>query len=440
LSSVAPTTVTTGEASPIATWLPPSRSAISDERAVRRRIAIIWALLFFNVMSYAKQETIFPIPSDLGKILTQGALALAFLLALTVNRKLVVRPNTFLVLSSILAVAAVGVSIRDQVSIIGSDYRAIRLVVFVAVLWLLTPWWGRKDMFLMRCQLRALYIVLGMVLLGFMIDPGKALAFEGRLQGTIWPIPATQVAHYAAVTGGMTAVLWFAGLLRRNAAAVMFLCSVVVLVLTHTRTALIAMLVAILVAALSLFTRRRRVRRVLTTLVVVFVLSGVVLLPALTQWFSRGQSTEELSQLTGRTIVWTELIHTPQPTDNVIFGNGLSNNSFNGLPIDDSWLAVYQDQGLLGDLLCGLIMISLLLIAAFRPRGPAKALALFLLVYCLIASVTETGLGQPSTYMLDLATAAALLMPGAPKLLAGRGDAEAPPSEIRGEPGELEPA
>ena len=433
MSSVAPATAPTATPPRIATWLPPVRFGAVDDRVVRRRIGVIWALLFFNVMSYAKQETIFPIPSVLGKILTQGALALAFVLALTVNRKLVVRPNTFLVLASILAVAALMVSIRDEVSIIGSDYRAVRLIVFVSVLWLLTPWWGRKDMFLMRCQLRALYIVLGMVLVGLLIDPGKALAFQGRLQGTIWPIPATQVAHYAAVTGGMTAVLWFAGLLRRNAAAVMFLCSVVVLLLTHTRTALVAMLIAILVAALSLFTGRKRVRKVLATFAVVALLSGVVLLPALTHWFSRGQSTQELSQLTGRTIVWTELIHTPQPIDNVIFGNGLSNNSFNGLPIDDSWLSVYEDQGLLGDLICGLIMLSLLLIAAFKPRGPAKALALFLLVYCLIASVTETGLGQASTYMLDLATAAALLMPGAPGLLSGRRGLEGPP-------GGLEPA
>jgi multisubunit Na+/H+ antiporter MnhF subunit len=101
----------------------------------------------------------------------------------------------------------------------------------------------------------------------------------------------------------------------------------------------------------------------------------------------------------------------------MIFGFGLSNNSFDGLPIDDSWLSIYQDQGIFGDVLCGAILLSLLLIAAFRPRGPTRALALFLLVYCLIASFTETGLGQASTYMLDLTIAASLLAPSAPALL-----------------------
>ena len=71
----------------------------------------------------------------------------------------------------------------------------------------------------------------------------------------------------------------------------------------------------------------------------------MVLLPALTHWFSRGQSTQEFTQLTGRTVVWRSSSTLPGPVDNMIFGNGLSNNSFDGLPIDNSWLAVYQDQG-----------------------------------------------------------------------------------------------
>ena len=134
-------------------------------------------------MSYSSLETVVHIPSIVGKLMTQAALALALLLALAVNRNLVVRPNTFLVIATVIAVAAFMVSIRDEVSVIGSDYRAVRLIVFVATLWLLTPWWGRKDMFLLRCQLRALAVVLGSVLLGLAVAPGKAFSFEGRLGG-----------------------------------------------------------------------------------------------------------------------------------------------------------------------------------------------------------------------------------------------------------------
>jgi hypothetical protein len=37
-------------------------------------------------------------------------------------------------------------------------------------------------------------------------------------------------------------------------------------------------------------------------------------------------------------------------------------------------------------------------------------LALFLILYCLFASFTETGMGEASTYLLDLTVAASLLV------------------------------
>jgi O-Antigen ligase len=399
-------------------WLPVSRLALEpDERDIRRRVGLIWGLLFINVLSYQEGETIIHIPSIPGKLLTQGCLALAFILALALNRKLVVRPNTLLVLSTVMAAAALMMSIRDEVSIIGTDYRAIRLILFLAVLWLLTPWWGRSDMLLLRCQLRALVIVLGTVILGLVVAPGKAFSFQGRLSDSLWSIPPTQVAHYSATVAGVSAILWLSGLLKRNWAIALFFGGVAIIVLTHTRTALIALLVAILVGSLSLFTGRRRVRKVFATVFIVLLLGGAVLVPAVTHWFSRGQSSQEFSQLTGRTVVWGELVNAPRPVDNMIFGFGLSNGSFDGLSIDDSWLSVYQDQGLFGDAMIATILLSLLLIAAFRPRGPRRAIALFLIVYCLIASLTETGLGQASTYLLDLTIAASLLIPPAPTLL-----------------------
>jgi len=39
------------------------------------------------------------------------------------------------------------------------------------------------------------------------------------------------------------------------------------------------------------------------------------------------------------------------------------------------------------------------------PRGKSKALALFLAVYVLIASLTETGFSDASTYLLELTLA-----------------------------------
>ena len=84
---------------------------------------------------------------------------------------------------------------------------------FVAALWLLTPWWGRRDLLLVRCYLVALWVALGSVLLGLFVSPHQARV-GGRLTGAVWPIPATQVAHYAAVAVGLVVVLWFCGHMR----------------------------------------------------------------------------------------------------------------------------------------------------------------------------------------------------------------------------------
>ena len=106
-----------------------------------------------------------------------------------------------------------------------------------------------------------------------------------------------------------------------------------------------------------------------------------------------------------------------RPATNVIFGSGLSNDAVsgsadtaeNGLPIDSSWISIYQDQGIVGEVLVGAIFLLLMVLAFTRARGPTRALALYLIVYCLIAGISESGLGGASQYLLDLTVAASLL-------------------------------
>ena len=177
--------------------------AEARERSIRRRVGLVWALLVLNVLTYS--GSLVPIPHAAGKVITQGALPVALLVALTVNRRVIVRPNVFLCLVSLLVIEAIVTSLQPQY--LGTVYRTFRLVEFVAVLWLLTPWWGRRDLLLVRCHLASLGVVLGSVLLGLLVAPGHAMA-GGRLSGVLWVIPATQVAHYAAVTLGLVVVLW----------------------------------------------------------------------------------------------------------------------------------------------------------------------------------------------------------------------------------------
>jgi hypothetical protein len=131
--------------------------------------------------------------------------------------------------------------------------------------------------------------------------------------------------------------------------------------------------------------------------------------PLIVTWLWRGQSVEEASNLTGRTKVWTEILGLERTWLQEIFGFGLSNKSFDGLPIDNNWLAVYLDQGWFGLVIDAALLLTLLFLAVTQRRGLRRAIALFLVCYCIVASITETGLGDASPYLLELTVAASML-------------------------------
>jgi hypothetical protein len=384
--------------------------ADTDDPAVRdsflrRRIGVIWGLLLANAMPWIA-TSVLPVPQTVSKVLLAGALALALLLALRLNPGLVIRPNVLLSLATLLGVISVMTSVRGEVGV-GGLARSLRLCVFVAVLWLLTPWWGRRDLLFVRCHLRALLVVLATVLAGVLLSPAAALG--GRLKGVIWPIPPPQVAQYAAVVAGTSIILWMSGALVRRQALVFAVGGVGILLLTHTRTAVIALIAGVVTAASTLLLSRRRARRALIVTLLVVPLALVVLAPAVVSWYKRGQTSEAVAGLTGRKQVWESLLRAPRSEFDQWFGLGLSDKSFNGLSVDSTWLAVYQDQGLVGAAIVAAMLLFLLIAPVFRPSAPGRAVVTFLVVYCAVASYTEVGLGDASPYLLHLVVAASLL-------------------------------
>ncbi|HET7355109.1 MAG TPA: hypothetical protein VFJ09_00365 [Nocardioidaceae bacterium] len=336
-------------------------------------------------------------------------------MALTVNPKLRLRPNVFLCLVSLLVVDAAITTMQPRG--LGGVYRTFRLAEFVVALWLLTPWWGRRDLLLLRCHLRWLFVALGTVLVGVLLAPGRALAQQGRLSGLIWPMFPTQVAQYAAVAAGLTVVLWLGRMLSGTVALAGIALAVPILVLTHTRTALISVVAGIVVAGLSLFTINARVRKFFGMSAVLISLGVMTAAGFATTWLARGESTEGLATLTGRTNFWALVLGQPRNTFQRVFGFGLSNASINGLPIDSNWLASYMMEGLVGVAVCAMILAFLFGSAAFHDRRVERALGLFLVVYCTLASITEVGFADASTYLLHLTLAASLLAHRQPRLL-----------------------
>lgn len=380
--------------------------AATRERSIRRRVKAAYALLFFNTMTYIPGGVI-NLPSKIGKILPNAALPLAILLALSVNPKIKLRPNVFLCLVGLLV--ADGILTASQQTHVGTDYRTFRFIEFLVVLWLLTPWFGRSDMMLFRWHLRVLYIALISVAVGILISPGKAFSFDGRLGGDIWPMAVTQVAQFAAIAAGLTTLLWLGHRLSGRAAIVGVTFSIVLLLLTHTRTALVGLGAGILIAGMSLFTANARVRKffgssAVIALVVVAAAAGLI-----STWLARGEGAQGLASLSGRTSFWALVLTEPRNLFQEIFGFGISNASIYGLPIDSNWLSSYQQEGIFGVCVCALMVIFLFVAAFFQAAGIRRAIILFLVTYCLIASFTEDAFEAPSGYLINLVIAASLL-------------------------------
>ena len=373
-----------------------------------------WALLILNTLGSTGAQTVIPLPRSVSQLVTMGSLMTAFLFALLLNKHLRVRPSAYLLLLTFLLVSSI-LSSADLQSGFGALFRCFRLSVFISTLWLLSRWWDGGFAFV-RYHIKMYTAVLATVALGLVISPGKAMPdiYGGRLSGAIWPLTPPQVGQYAAVIAGLTLLLWFGRRTTWRGALIIVVPVIGLLMLTHTRTATLGLLVGLLVAFGSLMMTSARARKVFAWTVGIGGVSAVVLAGALQTWFLRGQSADNFSSLTGRAKVWDALLDAPRTTAEYIFGVGLTDKSYDGLPIDNSWLAIYHEQGFVGITLVAGFLLVLAVVAVLRPPSLARACAIFLITYCISASYTEAGLGDASPYLLHLAVAASLLVRGAP--------------------------
>ncbi|WP_432137034.1 MULTISPECIES: O-antigen ligase domain-containing protein [unclassified Streptomyces] len=392
-----------------------------------RTVATVWGLLVLNTLGSAGARTIVPLPRSLIQMVTMGALVAAFTLALALNLRLRVRASAFLLLLTLLLVPSVLSSVQQQ-SGFGALFRCARLALFVGTLWLLSRWWDGGPRFV-RHHIRMYFAVLGSVAAGLVVSPGAALPelYGGRLVGALWPLTPPQIGQYAAVIIGLTVLLLLGRQTDRRSAAVVVVPSLVLLALTHTRTATLGLLAGLALAIGSLVLTSAAARRFFARAVLCAAVAAVALGPALQAWFLRGQSQENFSSLTGRAKVWHALLAAPRTTSQYLFGSGLGDKSFGGLPIDNSWLAVYHEQGVTGVVLVAAFVAVLGAVALLRPPSLSRACAIFLISYCAIASYTEAGLGDASPYLLHLTVAASLLAapatataPPAPEVLRRR--------------------
>jgi len=383
--------------------------APADQRRAPPLVGVVWALLVVNTLGSQGADTIVPIPRPVIQVITQGAVLVAFAIALVLNPRVRIRPSAYLFLLSLLVIVSIAASAQLG-SGYGAFFRCFRFTMFVATLWLLSPWWFDALGFV-RNHIKALGAVLLTVVAGLAMAPGLAMpgGNGGRLVGVVWPLSAPQVGQFAAVVAGLTIVLWLGRNTDGRSVGLVAAPAIVLLLLSHTRTAALGLVVGLAVAGLSLAIASARARRVVSRAVLGAGLVALTAGSVVKAWVLRGQDEENFANLTGRQKVWDALLARPRTLSEQAFGVGLTDKSFGGLPIDSSWLAAYHEQGLVGVVIVAAFLATLIVVAVLCPPSLQRACAIFLITYCLVASYTEASLSDASPYLLYLAVAAALL-------------------------------
>lgn len=376
-----------------------------------RLVGVAWALLVVNTLGSQGAQTVVSVPQPVYQLVTMGSLISAFGLALLNNPKVRLRPNAYLMLLTVLMATSLVATVGHNPGF-GGLFRCWRLGMFLATLWLLTYWWNGTLAFV-RYHIRTYAVVLTTVAVGLVIAPGLAMpeTYGGRLTGAIWPLTPPQVGQYSAVIAGLTLVLWLSRRTDHVSTVVIAVPAIGLMLFSYTRTSTLGLILGLVIASVSMALTTQRARRFIAGAAAVGTLAAVAFASAVETWFRRGQDEENFSNLTGRAKVWDALLAAERTPSEEWFGFGLSNKSFDGLPIDSGWLSVYQEQGLAGVTIVAVFLLTLLSVAFLRPPSPGRACAVFLIVYCLMASYTEVGLGDASPYLLHLAIAASLLGP-----------------------------
>ena len=274
-------------------------------------ISVVWALLVFNTLG-SLGASVLPIPRSVLQMLTMSSVGFAFVLALAVNPRFKFRPSAYLMLLTLLLVGSFASSAQLN-SGWGALFRCARFALFIGTLWLISPWMDNALHFV-KHHVRVLAALLVTVGIGLAVAPGLALneINEGRLTGVLWPLTATQVGQYAAITIGLTVLLWLNKLTTGKSVALVSVPATVMLVLTHTRTATAGLVAGLVVAGLSMLLTNARARKVLVWAIAAAV-AGIVLLGAFIQaWLLRGQDQENFANLTGRAKVWGRLLDLPR--------------------------------------------------------------------------------------------------------------------------------
>jgi hypothetical protein len=383
---------------------------------------VMWCLLVLGVQPWsarvaAPQGTTGSTNSMLKGVLL-GAIFLVTLAATKPGFRTRISPATNLYIIYVMFAAATAFLLAEP---LGPLVRLLRMLVGLLMLFLLWRPLIQRPERLIRAHLVA-HVLLGLtVVLSVVYRPSEAwrplssLGTGFRLQGVIIPMLPPRVGEVGAIMVGLALIAVLARRLPVLPAGAVIATGTILVALSRTRTAAAAVAFG-LVLALFL-TRKTWFGRLLTLFMPGLV--GVLFLSisSLNTWLLRGQSTKMISSLSGRTTSWQYVVDEHVSLQTAIIGHGLGNKrvlltrgegNIDVMAIDNSWLSLYWETGLLAVTIVSIAMIVAWVSVLRAPTPYVRACGAMLMGYVTAASLNETGLSDLSSMTLHLLVAAAV--------------------------------
>jgi O-antigen ligase len=348
-----------------------------------------------------------------GLAVIQGMVPVACVaVALLLVRPTSLRPSaTELWAAVFLTAAAVSTlwSVSPQITLLKAMQLAIAYLL--VLLWVrLSP--GRDLVARLGLLVHA---VLLAVVAGLILSPGSAVVpIAGadptpRLRG-IFPVIAPDLLGFMAVIG----LLYLASkvgpswTLRLGVRVGLAATYVLVLLLTRARISLALLVIALLVLMVQDARRRTRLGLLLPLIGLAALCVLSLYAGRITTFVSRGESSQALSTLTGRTVTWhqAEQAWAQRPLTGYGFyaGHRLGIvSSIEAQNLDSMWIETLLDVGLIGTVpLAGLLIAGAF--AVGRRRAPSRQLAVAIYATALASSFVNPSLQEPNYTMVVFAT------------------------------------
>jgi hypothetical protein len=274
---------------------------------------------------------------------------------------------------------------------------------------------------LVRAHLWAHLLLAATVFLSLAYAPSQAwrplssLGAGYRLQGVIIPMLPPRVGEVGAILLGLALIGLICRKLSFLPAGALIGLGAVMIAASRTRTSAAAVAFGLVVALIV--TRKTWVGRIASLVVPALVGLAFLTIGSLHTWLLRGQGTQQISSLSGRTTSWQAVLDEKVSIQTAIIGHGLGNKrvlltrgegDVDVMAIDNSWLGLYWETGLLAVTIVAIALILAWISVLRAPTPYIRACGALLLGYVTTASLNESGLSDLSSMTLHLLVAAAI--------------------------------